>query len=102
MPNHLKNRASVNRHFHNFTNKSLQTLQRVINEYMLDLIEMWRPRNNKACIQTFVIFSVYVVCLKALCNEFFDGEIFELRYSVLCTGSKDANRFPKLQVALFL
>ena len=40
--------------------------------------------------------------LKALCNEFFDGEIFELRYSVLCTGSKDANRFPKLQVALFL
>jgi hypothetical protein len=40
--------------------------------------------------------------LKALCNEFFDGEIFALRYSVLCTGSKDANRFPKLQVALFL
>jgi hypothetical protein len=40
--------------------------------------------------------------LKALCNEFFDGEIFELRYSVLCTGSKDANRFPKLQVAFFL
>jgi hypothetical protein len=40
--------------------------------------------------------------LKALCNEFFDGEIFALRYRVLCTGSKDANRFPKLQVALFL
>ena len=41
-----------------------KTLQRVINEYMLDLIEIWRhARNNKACIQTFVIFSVYVVCL---------------------------------------
>ena len=40
-----------------------KTLQRVINEYILDLIEIWRPRNNKACIQTFVIFSVYVVCL---------------------------------------
>ena len=40
--------------------------------------------------------------LKALCNEFFDGEIFALRYRVLCTGSKDANRFPKLQVTLFL
>jgi hypothetical protein len=45
---------------------------------------------------------VNAISLKALCNEFFDGEIFELRYSVLCTGSKDANRFPKLQVALFL
>ena len=45
---------------------------------------------------------VYSETLKALCNEFFDGEIFALRYSVLCTGSKDANRFPKLQVALFL
>jgi hypothetical protein len=43
-----------------------------------------------------------LIALKALCNEFFDGEIFALRYSVLCTGSKDANRFPKLQVALFL
>ena len=46
--------------------------------------------------------NMYPPGLKALCNEFFDGEIFELRYSVLCTGSKDANRFPKLQVALFL
>jgi hypothetical protein len=43
-----------------------------------------------------------IVSLKALCNEFFDGEIFALRYRVLCTGSKDANRFPNLQVALFL
>jgi hypothetical protein len=47
-------------------------------------------------------FMYLDVILKALCNEFFDGEIFALRYSVLCTGSKDANRFPKLQVALFL
>ena len=39
-----------------------KTLQRVINEYMLDLIEIWRPRNNKACIQTLRHF-LSVVCL---------------------------------------
>ena len=60
---------------------------------------------HRFCNCTFALCAFKehnIESLKALCNEFFDGEIFALRYSVLCTGSKDANRFPKLQVALFL
>jgi hypothetical protein len=57
----------------------------------------------KLHLPIFIYLIPKPITLKALCNEFFDGEIFALRYSVLCTGSKDANRFPKLQlVALFL
>ena len=88
-------RSFVKYCFHHSKIKVISSRRRVISS-------IYNANSLKIPLNYVIFVSLVMFKLKALCNEFFDGEIFALRYSVLCTGSKDANRFPKLQVAQFI